>query len=270
MKKYKSCKFDKVNRCQKKGSAGHLGTIKSVKKKYCAKIINNMKSKELKFYNKNCSKKKRPICKFMANYDGICVDNKIKYIVLEDLTKGMSDPWVMDIKVGRITASYDELVGKKKISSRKKLKYLSKKIRHRLLSLITISNKYGFRATSLPKSKKSRLTIGMLNPQKMFSIFFKKDKKNLALTNIIKKLQKFNNFVQSEEFNEYSFVGSSILFIYDSAKNKNNKVNLAPIDFFHSRQSKKMTKNEKKYREYFREGINKLLTELIKYRDSKN
>ena len=115
MKKYKSCKFDKVNRCQKKGAAGHLGTIKSVKKKYCAKIINNMKSNELKFYNKNCSKKKKPICKFMANYDGICVDNKIKYIVLEDLTKSMNDPWVMDIKIGRETASYNELVGKKKI-----------------------------------------------------------------------------------------------------------------------------------------------------------
>ena len=46
MTKYKSCKFDKVNRCQKKDSAGHLGTIKSVKKKYCAKIIDNIQNKE--------------------------------------------------------------------------------------------------------------------------------------------------------------------------------------------------------------------------------
>ena len=39
MKKYKSCKFDKVNRCQKKDSGGHPGTIKSVKKKYFIVIL---------------------------------------------------------------------------------------------------------------------------------------------------------------------------------------------------------------------------------------
>ena len=270
MKKYKSCKFDKVNRCQKEGSAGHLGTIKSVKKKYCAKIINSSENKEYQFYEKNCGDEKRPICEFMPDYDGLCVDNKLKYVVLEDLTKGMSNPQVMDIKMGKITASYTQLKGKKKkLSSKKKLKFLSKKIRHKIVALITISNKYGFRATSIPSTKKrTRLSIGMLKPQKMFSIYFDNDKSNKALNSLIKKLTKLNNFVQSEEFNEYSFVGSSLLFVYDGTKNKRGNVNLSIIDFFRSRQSKRMTKNEKKYRERFREGTNNLLQELIKFRDS--
>ena len=98
----------------------------------------------------------------------------------------------------------------------------------------------------------------------------KKIKKNIALKNIIKKFIKLNKFVQSDDFDDYSFVGSSILFVYDNTKNKADNVNLAIIDFYRSRQSKRMTKNDKKYRKFFREGTESLLKELIKCRDSKN
>jgi hypothetical protein len=275
MKKYKSCKFDKVNRCQKKDSGGHPGTIKSVKKKYCAKATENIQDKELQFYIKNCGNKKREICNFIPKYGGICVDNKLKYIVLENLTKDMSNSWIMDVKIGKRTASYSQLIGKKrKISSLKKLRYLSKKYRHNIQDLITTSDKYGFRSEQLPSKKIQglfrKMRIGMLNPQKMLSIYFEKDKKNIALKNIIKKFTKLNKFIQSEEFNDYSFVGTSILFIYDNTKNKRDNVNLSIIDFKRTRQSKRMTKNEKKYREFFREGTNNLLKELNKFRDSKN
>jgi len=275
MKKYKSCKFDKVNRCQKKDSGGHFGTIKSVKKKYCAKVAENMQDRELQFYIKNCGDQKRKICNFIPKYDGICVDNKLNYIVLEDLTKGMSNPWVMDVKIGKKTASYSRLIGKKKkLSSLKKLRYLSKKYRHNVKDFITTSNKYGFRGISIPskkiQGKLRRIKIGMLHPQKMLSIYFEKDKQNIALKNIIKKFIKLNKFVQSDDFDDYSLLGSSILFVYDNTKSKADNVNLAIIDFYRSRQSKRMTKNDKKYREFFREGTSSLLKELIKFKKSTN
>tara|TARA_Y100001970_G_C14164269_1_gene820346 strand:+ start:211 stop:1062 length:852 start_codon:yes stop_codon:yes gene_type:complete len=272
-KKYKKCKFDKINRCQKKDSAGHLGTIKSVNKTYCAKKIDSKINNELAFYHRNCSSKKRKICEFIPKYDGLCVDNsKVKHILLEDLTKNMKNPFVMDVKIGKMTASYHQLIGKKKkISSLKKLKYFTKKVRHLLLAYITISNKYGFRTSSIPSDQfKNRLSIGRLHPQKMFSIYFRNDKNNIALTSVMKEMTKINKFVQSNEFDEYSFVGSSILFIFDNSKNNRNKVNVSIIDFNRSRQSKRMTKNAKKYREYFRQGTQQLLTELQKYSNLKD
>ena len=124
MTKHKKCVFDKVNRCQKKDSAGHLGTIRSVKKKYCAKRIDNATDRGNHFYNRNCPTKTklktRKICRYTPKYNGLCSDGKITYMVLEDLTRNKRNPWIMDIKIGHLSASYTQLKGhKRKLSSLK-------------------------------------------------------------------------------------------------------------------------------------------------------
>ena len=286
MTKHKKCVFDKVNRCQKKDSAGHLGTIRSVKKKYCAKRINTATDRGNHFYNRNCptkTKRKtktklktrtrtRKICRHTPKYNGLCSDGKITYMVLEDLTRNKRNPWIMDIKIGHLSASYTQLKGQKRnLSSLKKLKYLSKMGRHILLSYITTSNKYGFRAASLSGIKNSifipnRINVGMTKPQKMLSVYFKHDKNNYALSNIIKELRKLNKFVHTKDFDEYSFIGSSILFVFDNTTHKRHNVSVNIIDFKRYRQSKKLSQNAKKYRNSFRIGVSNLLKEFIKYK----
>ena len=113
------------------------------------------------------------------------------------------------------------------------------------------------------KLKKRKL---LSKPQKMLSVYFKHDKNNNALSNIIKELRKLNKFVHTKDFDEYSFIGSSILFVFDNTTHKRHNVSVNIIDFKRYRQSKKLSQNAKKYRNSFRIGVSNLLKEFIKYK----
>ena len=265
------CKFEKINKCQPKGSAGHTEGLKSIKKDYCAKKLDSIKDRELHFYRRNCgSRKKRKICKFSPKYVGICRDNKILYVKIENLRKNMLDPWTMDIKIGTVTASRKGLRGKRKLSLKKKLGIKVHKSRHIILDNITTSKKYGFRVESIIGDvKRKKMSIMRASPYKNFSIFFKSVN---VLNKVIRKLKEIYKFVKSSAFDEYSFVGSSILIVYDYSKKdrrlSEGDVRVAIIDFKNYRQSKRITNNERKYRKNFREGLKNLIDLLVRYSKS--
>tara|TARA_Y100000310_G_C20484090_1_gene716078 strand:+ start:109 stop:903 length:795 start_codon:yes stop_codon:yes gene_type:complete len=259
----KKCQFHSKNTCQPEGAAGHKGAIRTLKNKQCAKKISSVKDKELRFYQRNCPprKRKKKICTFLPKFSGTCQGpQKLRYIQLENLTKSMKQPCIMDIKIGKETASEHELRGKKKHSLKKRIGFKLKKSRHNLLDRLTTSHHHGFRIESATNVTFSKMKLMHTSPHTVFRRFFKS---NIIRKHVIRQIEKIHTFAMSKQFDEYSFIGSSILIIYDCASLRRSP-KVAMIDFAHARQSRRMTRDEKKFRQLYRQGLTKLLYTLRK------
>uniref|UniRef100_A0A6C0E5T4 Kinase n=1 Tax=viral metagenome TaxID=1070528 RepID=A0A6C0E5T4_9ZZZZ len=234
MDQIKQCEFEKINTCQGKNSGGHVGTIHSIPNGYCAKL-DGPGSREFDFYKDHNEKGFKPLDKFITEFDGYCVDKKLKnkYVVIKNVKDKFEKAWEMDIKIGLRSANRYELRDRMGVLTRGLKKYY-----HNLLdNYFSITGTYGFRVENFSRDKKYQyLNSKNMQPGHVFRIYFQYDTTGKILKNFIKKIEDFYDIIMEDGFEPYFMIGSSLLFVYDknNAANGNYNVDIIMIDFNHS------------------------------------
>jgi len=192
--------------------------------------------RELEFYQSITSSSKEDdveIKRFIPKFYGDEKINNKHYLVLENLTFGMSKPCVMDIKIGKITYGLDAT--EEKIARNKK-SYPGTKgpFGFSVLGLIThsdqgyVQHKKHF-GKSLDQNNLDLILNNFLDVNSKYAL-------NLAKCFLI-KLKEIEAFFLSQK--TYLLFGSSILFVYDYTDlgsvdwSMSNPVRVAMIDFAH-------------------------------------
>eukprot|EP01097_Dermamoeba_algensis_P011373 TRINITY_DN8804_c0_g1_i1.p1 TRINITY_DN8804_c0_g1~~TRINITY_DN8804_c0_g1_i1.p1 ORF type:complete len:711 (-),score=150.68 TRINITY_DN8804_c0_g1_i1:291-2423(-) len=154
------------------------------------------------------------------------------YIVLEDLTHGMKQPCIMDLKMGRQTFEPDAP--------------LRKKIEQGTIDNYSTSSTLGFRicgmrvyqtnGTFVLKDKPWGTHVKPADMGKCLMIYLNNSERMRydVLKVMIAKLKEATAFIETQKV--FRFIGSSILFVYDgdSGVNEPPKVTVRMVDFAHT------------------------------------
>jgi len=171
---------------------------------------------------------------FPKYYNSIIRDQK-HYILIEDLTYGMEQPCVLDIKIGTTTIGPDCYNPVKKIYMHKKDKKSTTHILGLRLAGARVyqkdTGKYIIRSNKWGSKLKSEEFIGALA-----SFFYNGERPRIDVCRIyLTKLKSLSKWFETQA--SVKFVGSSLLFTYDGAS-ESAHANVAMIDFAHVFMSK--------------------------------
>lgn len=217
------CKISKQNYCQGKNSGGHPGTILSIDTRFCAKRTTAQVNRERLFYEKVWADNSEfAWLRFaLPKYKGLCHHNQSLYSVLQNLKAGMDSPKELDIKLGKASASKQELKDKASLISA-----VVKKNRHKVLDRVTISHLFGFRVEGVSGWRGSKIELMRTEPEIVWGKYFSSEAVRLQ---VLAQLRRIIKAVDAHQHQLY-MMGSSILIVHDP---DTEKVVVKLIDFEH-------------------------------------
>lgn len=190
-------------------AGGHEGAFSSVGE---GRIQKKVHKSEFSFYNGlegeyNCFKPFVPKCFDTKEEDG-------KYfIVMEDLTNGMKEPCIMDLKIGTSSAGEDVAPEKAKEAHARDKATTTAELGVRVVAINFVDHKTNERVKhSKPYGKK--LTKDNIQPAIM-DFFGTEETKKRILPSVVSVLESIRTFMESQTVAK--IYSSSILIIYDAS-----------------------------------------------------
>jgi len=156
-----------------------------------------------------------------------------KFLLIEDITHGMKQPCIMDVKMGTRTAGEDSNIFKKNFMISKDKSTTSFVLGLRLVALKTynVTNQTYYEIT---RSEANEIGNKEMLHRALLSFFNNGEKIRVdVVTYYIKRIYVLLNWMKEQTL--YRFYSSSLLFVYDGADlNDNNPVaDVRMIDFAH-------------------------------------
>lgn len=201
--------------CQSKDSAGHPGIFLSTHNgARCAKRANDV---EMAFYE-HAQRARLPILKHMPKMYTKCTHKGGAYIEFENMKRGMQSPVELDIKLGKFSADWNDLVAQGLSYFRVAFKTVYRTVANVVSGRIT-------RHFAPARFKWAHVR----DPHAAFRDFFQGGQR-AARARIVPRLRAIAEALRQTP--HLRTVGMSVLLVYD--RSNPDKVNVKLIDFAHT------------------------------------